>query len=642
MKPFIRLLSALLFATVFAPLAQADLKTNLGPLADVVQIEDDGEWKTSLQDGWFNLINTKNPSGVRAYKTSQPPLNGGERETSLNVYLQAQDSDPAMAGIMLNYLGDDNFMGIVIDAQGNVGAITLMDGEFSKQDSDTVRARLDGSDVLKVRETVDQVLFYLNGEEVFNLDQNGGSNDFNQTYGIIAIGKGRFAFNGFNVTQTGGSAFPAPGGTGFPAPGGGDTTPAPKPFPAPGGGTTGQAPTPAPAPAPQMDETQVYQGKVVLGTTLGIFFHELGHALIGETQLPATGPEEDVADEFSAIIMGMIAQGGDQNTPLGHAISDSAEYASLFWFYAGVQSMDSDLAQSWQDEHAPGLKRFRNSFCMLYASNPKEYEDLAQKVDFEDTTKQRCMDDYSKRLNAWNAILSTVMRPQGSTGGGTLSVRFEQPSTDTGRMVKALLGDTGDMARVVGFLGQMFNWPRDLQVVFRDCEDVNAWYSPDDASITMCYQMTEFASQIIFEGDKTLADAPAPAPAGTPAPDAGNRPLTDAEKFLVGIWTASMPVNGGTAQFAIAYADDLSYLSQEQYPNVTIKSAGVWAADVITDGGNVIALKNSALEWEPKQICDANNRNCQPFTPESGSINVTATGQDTVEVDGLVWTRVRQ
>ena len=409
-------------------------------------------------------------------------------------------------------------------------------------------------------------------------------------------------------------------------------------MPAPGG-TAG--PAPAPVPAPQLSPEQAYQGKVILGTTLGIFFHELGHALIGETNLPATGPEEDVADEFSAMVLGAVAKGDGSNPALAQAFSDAAEYASLFWFYAGVQSMESDLAESWQDEHAPGLKRFRNSFCLLYASNPPEYEDLARLVEFEDVTKQRCQDDYAKRLNAWNAILSTVMRPQGSTGGGTLTVRFEESRTDAGRLVKALLGDSGDMGRVVAFLGQMFAWPRNVEVVFRDCGDINAWYSPAEASVTMCYEMTEFASQLIFEGDQALGNNPAPVPAGTGAPP-GTHQLTEAEQFLLGVWTTTAMVNGSPAQIAVAYADDMSYVSQEQYPNLTINIAGTWAADVVTDGGNVIALEYAPYDWEPKQICDANNRNCQPFTPESGRTQITATSQNTVEADGLTWTRVQQ
>ncbi len=637
MKFIARLFAVSLMAQIFgANMALADINSNLGPLADSVKLENDGTWETTLQDGWFNMINTSAPSAFLAYSTGQQPLTSGERETNLNVYLQARGSGQAMAGILLNYLSEDNFMGFVIDKDGHASAITLKDGNFDKVDADNVRARLDGSDVLTVRETMDQVLFYLNGEQVFNLDQNGGAANFNLDYGILGLGMGRFAFDGFNVTQTGGGSFPAPGG--------GTTAPAPTPFPAPGGGTSAPAPmpapgggAPAPAPAPQMSPEQIYQGKVILGTTLGIFFHELGHALIGETQLPATGPEEDTADEFSAINLGWIALGDGSNPALAQTFSDAAEYASLFWFYAGVQSMDTDLAQSWQDEHAPGLKRFRNSFCMLYASNPQQYEDLAQKVGFENTTEQRCVDDYAKRSNAWNAILSTVMRQQGSTGGGTLRVRFEPPSTEIGRVVKTYLGDSGDMARVVGFLGQMYAWPRDLSVVFKDCGDVNAWYSPDDASITMCYEMAEFASQVIFDGDQTLASGGAPTPQSPPQP--GNRALTDAEQFLVGTWTASTTINGATAQFIAVYADDLSYQSEDVYPNVTVDTVGTWAADVETDGSNVITLENSVVDWQPKQICDANNRNCQPFTPESGRAQITATSQNTVEADGMTWTR---
>ena len=37
--------------------------------------------------------------------------------------------------------------------------------------------------------------------------------------------------------------------------------------------------------------------------TVFIFFHEMGHALVGELDLPVVGREEDVADEFSTMLM---------------------------------------------------------------------------------------------------------------------------------------------------------------------------------------------------------------------------------------------------------------------------------------------------------------------------------------------------
>lgn len=35
------------------------------------------------------------------------------------------------------------------------------------------------------------------------------------------------------------------------------------------------------------------------GALWGIFFHELGHAIIGVNRVPITGREEDVADQFA-------------------------------------------------------------------------------------------------------------------------------------------------------------------------------------------------------------------------------------------------------------------------------------------------------------------------------------------------------
>ncbi len=96
--------------------------------------------------------------------------------------------------------------------------------------------------------------------------------------------------------------------------------------------------------------------EVVMGVTMGVFFHEFAHAMIGELELPATGPEEDTADEFSALVMSLLTQ--DEMDP---GSLNAATYSSLLWYYWTLEKDRAGQVVPWHGEHAPDMRRFRHT-----------------------------------------------------------------------------------------------------------------------------------------------------------------------------------------------------------------------------------------------------------------------------------------
>ncbi|MFK7943226.1 MAG: DUF4344 domain-containing metallopeptidase [Paracoccaceae bacterium] len=254
----------------------------------------------------------------------------------------------------------------------------------------------------------------------------------------------------------------------------------------------------------------IYRAQVLLGTTLGIFWHEFGHALIGETGLPATGPEEDVADGFSAFVLSAAVEESGIAAEEQAFMAQVVKYSALLWYYVAEQREKSGQKQPWQDEHAPDMKRFRNSFCIIYGSNPARHEAIAQQVGLSERTRARCETEYAKRYRAWETILKTVSRDLGpnaegvypaSAPGGRILLSFEAPGSVTGKTVVRLLNDTGIMTHMMAEMERLFVWPRDLSVVFRDCDLPNAWYDPKAGSVTLCYSLIEQLSGLIFRSE---------------------------------------------------------------------------------------------------------------------------------------------
>ncbi len=137
----------------------------------------------------------------------------------------------------------------------------------------------------------------------------------------------------------------------------------------------------------------------VAGTTVFTFFHELGHTLIEELDLPVTGKEEDTVDEFSTIL---LSESGQEFAALASAIqfglSGNRE----------MESVSQDL--SFWDEHSLNYQRFYNIICLVYGKSPQEYDVLVENIGIPPERQTTCRIDYNKKLKAWRTLLSPHLR----------------------------------------------------------------------------------------------------------------------------------------------------------------------------------------------------------------------------------------
>jgi len=447
----------------------------------------------------------------------------------------------------------------------------------------------------------------------------------------------------------------------FPPPRGG-TEPGPRPQPERPGPQTSPGSEPDQPPPREATAAEIYVSKVIAGTTLGVFFHELGHAVIGELKLPATGPEEDVADGFSAFVLGSVFEDPEnwENAKEEDILQGIVQYSSLLRYYTGQKLEREGRQEGWQGEHAPSLRRFRNSFCIIYGSDPQRFESLADQIQLGARTKARCLQEYTKRYRAWEALLKPVSRNLGpdepgdhpaDAPGGKVLLSFEEPQTDVGRVVTALVRDTDVMKEIADYLQTAFVWPRDLQIEFRNCDQVNAWYDPQAGKVTMCYSIVEHFSKVVFEaessgGTDTKPDRqprpdprPQPAPRRDPQPPRQQEPtVADAMAFFVGTWQATMPTGQGSFTAQVTYAPDRTYRVVLNYPQGPTEVYGTWSAKQLSDRS--VQIDAVPTDWSPKQYCNPYGH-CQPNYQYASQVVVHLIDQNQVNAEGVVWRRLR-
>lgn len=141
--------------------------------------------------------------------------------------------------------------------------------------------------------------------------------------------------------------------------------------------------------------------EMVINTTLFIFYHEMGHALIDLMDLPVTGKEEDTVDNFSIFL---LADGSRKGSL---AVLDGA----IAFYLMGESEKNIPLKnlELW-DEHSLDHQRFYHIICMLYGSNPTQNSALIRRKMLPMSMTNRCMEDYQKIKKGWLKVLESWIK----------------------------------------------------------------------------------------------------------------------------------------------------------------------------------------------------------------------------------------
>ena len=130
--------------------------------------------------------------------------------------------------------------------------------------------------------------------------------------------------------------------------------------------------------------------------------HEVGHALIDVYQLPVTGLEENVADQFASL---MLSYTYDESTG-DYSIGQDMLYnvGTWFWISNELYSVNPDDYPFW-DTHNLDIQRFYNISCYAYGSDPQYNQDLVDEGYLPEDRAYWCEEEYLVMERAWSFLL---------------------------------------------------------------------------------------------------------------------------------------------------------------------------------------------------------------------------------------------
>ncbi len=123
----------------------------------------------------------------------------------------------------------------------------------------------------------------------------------------------------------------------------------------------------------------------IVGPTLEVFLHEVGHAVFDYLSVPVLGREEDAADQFAAYLLLQFAESDARRLMLGVAYSYNID-----------MSKPSTKKNPFADEHGLPAQRFYNLLCMAYGADPKLFADLVEKEYLPKERAEGCDGEYGQ------------------------------------------------------------------------------------------------------------------------------------------------------------------------------------------------------------------------------------------------------
>jgi hypothetical protein len=199
----------------------------------------------------------------------------------------------------------------------------------------------------------------------------------------------------------------------------------------------------------------------VKANILGIFYHEMGHALIDVLQMPVFGQEEDAADVASILLIDLLFE---PEFALGMAY----DVANGFWAEA---QMNAEYETPYWDVHGPDAQRFYNTVCLFYGGDPETREDFAQDMELPPERAEYCPDEYALAADSWGAVFDDLTPP-----GEAMVFVAEEGETFTALLI----------ADEVAALNEDFALPEKIEVYTASCGEANAYYDPAEHDIIMC------------------------------------------------------------------------------------------------------------------------------------------------------------
>jgi hypothetical protein len=236
----------------------------------------------------------------------------------------------------------------------------------------------------------------------------------------------------------------------------------------------------------------------IVGNTLVLLLHEIGHVLINQFQLPVLGREEDAADTYAALTMLRV---GTSFTV--QSLADAAKG----WFFDARRDQEIGDKPLYYDEHNVSAQRAYQIVCLMVGSDPEKFKSLADQAKMPEERQKTCKRDYTKASEAWRAVLAPHLRQPGQPET-KINVVYGDGNGNYDRLAN-LFRSIRFLETVAEHAQETYLWPYPWTLAMESCGRPGSDYDTDTRTVTMCYEQAfDFAQ--LYRAYVPVKPAPIP------------------------------------------------------------------------------------------------------------------------------------
>lgn len=216
---------------------------------------------------------------------------------------------------------------------------------------------------------------------------------------------------------------------------------------------------------------------IVLSNAEHTLWHEAGHALVSEFQLPIVGQEEDAVDSFATLAM--LAE---EDAARLERLLDVAE----LWLISHDRAEAEGEEPFYFGEHDLDAQRGLRVLCFVAGEGPGRAHELTAQWGLPEERAETCEYDYELALDSWEQILDTVARSEDAR-----PAKFKVTYGDSDSVWRDVLKGEQLLEYVADYMAASFDFEDGVTFEAVDCGEANAYWDPQARKVTLCYEILE-------------------------------------------------------------------------------------------------------------------------------------------------------
>lgn len=222
-------------------------------------------------------------------------------------------------------------------------------------------------------------------------------------------------------------------------------------------------------------EQQEEAVRFMTGNVLYVMFHESGHMLVSELNLPVLGKEEDAVDTLSSVL---LLEADDKT--LDQALIDSVD--SWMSLGEGVELTDDYM----MDAHSLDKQRAYNIACMMVGKDQTRFKDLADRINLPQQRRDECAGEYQKARDSWYSVLN----PYVAKDGDKIQFKLAYYKTKNPELIyyRDYLKELGVLEMVRDLFSGLVTLKPGIKLSVNVCGQANAFWDPNARELTYCIE----------------------------------------------------------------------------------------------------------------------------------------------------------